>query len=168
MRTGLRLTHGADVPIFSTGIHQTTLADVDCSNPMLGELDYGDASAVGRAREAIMRMGVWVSVVDWAFQEKCQEDGLEAIVNAVLCEKAAVWQRENPSPEPIAGLHPQDVLAAQVGLFSLLSPLGVKAFAADHEMVADGIRFRPDTGNPEVGRLLSMVVPEGVATHFWS
>lgn len=128
-------------------------------NAVLGYVDYGDADQVETARQAILGMESWSSMVPWAFQSGREDEGLAAIARIILCTKAYYWSRDI-GEMPVSGLRPADALAAQVSLFSVLSPLGLQALTARPEVVGDGIRYTPDTGDAEADKLLRMVVTQ--------
>lgn len=162
IQTGPQRPHGVRLPIPPTltgGVEDTALEGVIS---MLDEVDYSDAGAVATARAALAQRDVWGDMVDWAFQEGREDEGLAAVARIIMCQKAEVWRRGTESRIAVPGLNYLDEVAAQVDLFSVLSPRGVQALSASHEVAADGIRYRPCTGVTNADRLLGMVVPSMV------
>lgn len=157
MQIGLRLPHSADLTIYATRLNGARLIGTDGNSPMLGEVDFSDPVAVANARTALLRMAVWDDFVRDAFQPERHPEARQAIADTILCLKAAVW-KEYRNVNPIDGLAAKDLHAAQVRLFSLLSPEGLEALTASYEVAAEGIRYTPDSCHAEVNGLLRMVV----------
>lgn len=161
MRTGLQFPPGADSTTLLTGRSSADHVIAECGNPMLDDVDYDNIEAVERAREAILRMGVW-NAVAWVFEPGGEHEALEAIADAFLCQQAAIWQRNHPDRLLVAGLSERHLHAAQVRVLSLLSSRGAQTMTADYVLMPDGIRYLPKTGYGEADEMLTMVVSEPV------
>lgn len=162
MRTGMPLSQGANLPIYSSRLDTASQVNADCGNPMLEDVDYSNPVAVGCARDAILRMRLWDGVVEMAVEAGSEIEAREAIADIVLCQKAVTWQRDNPTRQPVAELSEGHLQAAQVRLFRLLSVDGVNAMTARYRMLPDGIGYTPATGYAEADEMLATVVSESV------
>lgn len=129
-------------PYLNLALSAARLARIDGSQ--VRHVNCGSGEDVDRAREAITHMGMWDSIVDWAFDgEKGRV--LNAIADVVLYDKAAAWQRKYPGHALDERLRKLDRVEAQLRLMDLLSPEGRRVMLADHVETPDTITFHPTT-----------------------
>lgn len=162
MQLGTRPPPGTGMTVLSTRVNGSDIAGVDGNPALLSDIDFSDPVAVESARSTILQMTVWDDFVGNAFRHGCEPEARIVLADTVLLLKAAAWEKDFFCKVLADGLAPEDLLAAQVRLFSLLSPQGLRAMTAKHEVTAEGIRYTPDTGNAGVDGLLRMVVSADV------
>lgn len=120
----------------------------------LDGIDYGDAKAVQEAREAIMYMGPWDTVVDMC-EGGPKREALGRLADVVLREKAATWQQGGANRVLCEELAKLDRREVQARFLEMLSPESRQAILAKFEESEEGIRFLPDT-QTELDNLVSI------------
>lgn len=163
MRTGMMLAQGTDFTTLK-GWMSNANGTGQAARISLANVDYSDLVAVRAVRDSIPSWEVWDDIVDGAFLDRRAPDALRAIASIIVCQQAAVWSRQHAGAQPAPGLSMDDLLAAQVELFSLLSPSGLSFMTDRRDVAAGGIRYMPQTGDAEVDDLLETIVSEPVIT----
>lgn len=164
MLIGSQLSYHANSNTYTTRNDRINPTPWDGSDVTLGNVDFSDPTAVDNARTAIMQMRAWDDFVDWGFRPECQGVARRTIADMVLQLKAAIWADDFPNETMVDGFKPEDLYAAQVRLFSLLSAQGLEAMTAMPQLVAEGIRYMPHMGSAEGNGLLRMVVTSHVVS----
>lgn len=161
MPTGLQSLRGPNLTTYTTASNNANVT-TDYGNPIPRNVDFTDQTAVDSAGETIKQVARTI-VASWAIQpESKAEEAVDAMTSIAMCRKAALWDQANYGATPVEGFEQEHLLAATVKLFSVISTEGLRAMTNRYEVVAEGIRYLPDTGDAEVDDLLSTVVSEQV------